>query len=156
VLLPDEIVQRRDVGVGRFGSLPAIRLNSASCSRSSCDVISATPRLSWLTISKMTSSRSSFACAPRAVSRFVRARRRATFRDQRVGSFPNAVVYEPVGAVQALDQLQANRLPQVRVDLFLRRPAHDASVVRSALLPRQARCCSASCVLAGRRPSFPP
>src|SRR6266446_6464131 len=47
------------------------------------------------------------------------------FRDQRVSSFPNAVVYEPVGAVQALDQLQANRLPEVRVDLFLRRPAHE-------------------------------
>src|SRR6516165_3931055 len=35
--------------------LPAARFSSASCSRSSCDVISAMPRLSWLTISKIAS-----------------------------------------------------------------------------------------------------
>ena len=33
--------------------LPAIRLSSASCSRSSREVIKAAPRLSWLTISKI-------------------------------------------------------------------------------------------------------
>src|SRR6266850_2595615 len=45
------------------------------------------------------------------------------FRDERVSSFLDAVVHEPVGVIQALDQLQADRLPQVRVDLFLRGPA---------------------------------
>ncbi len=46
-------------------------------------------------------------------------------RDQRVGGFPDTVVHEPVGAIQALDEFQANRLPQVPVDLFLRCPAHE-------------------------------
>ncbi len=48
------------------------------------------------------------------------------FRDERVSSFLDAVVHESVGAIQALDQLQADRLPQVRVDLFLWRPAHES------------------------------
>ncbi len=46
-------------------------------------------------------------------------------RDQRVGGLPDAVVHEPVGVIQALDEFQANRLPQVPVDLFLRCPAHE-------------------------------
>jgi hypothetical protein len=47
------------------------------------------------------------------------------FRDQRVRSFLDTVMHEPEGAVQPLDELQANRLPQVRADLVLRRSAHE-------------------------------
>ena len=36
--------------------LPAMRLSSATCSRSACDVMRGGPRLSWLTISKIPSS----------------------------------------------------------------------------------------------------
>src|SRR5437016_13116151 len=46
-------------------------------------------------------------------------------RDQRVGGLPDTVVHKSVAAIQALDQLQANRLPQVRVDLLLGRSAHE-------------------------------
>jgi len=46
------------------------------------------------------------------------------FRNERVSGFLDAVVQEPVAAVQALDQLEANRLPQVRVELLFRRSAH--------------------------------
>ena len=47
------------------------------------------------------------------------------FRDQRIGGFLNAVVDEPVGARQALDQFLTNGLPQSRVDLLLRSPEDD-------------------------------
>ena len=47
------------------------------------------------------------------------------FRDQRVRSFLDTVVHKSVAALQALDQLQANRLPQVRVDLLLGRSVHE-------------------------------
>ena len=43
--------------VEALARLPAIRLSSASCSRSSLEVIKAAPRLSWLTMSKIASSR---------------------------------------------------------------------------------------------------
>src|SRR6516165_7450953 len=46
--------------------LPAIRFISASCSRSSGDVISGAPRLSWLTISKMLSLRFSSTVSARS------------------------------------------------------------------------------------------
>ena len=60
-----------------FARLPAIRFSSASCSRSSRDVIKATPRFSWLTISKIASSRSSggvCATSSRPIPRCVSAR----------------------------------------------------------------------------------
>ena len=38
-------------------------------------------------------------------------------RDQRVGGFLNAIVDELVGAVEVLDQLQTNGLPEIRIDL---------------------------------------
>ena len=47
------------------------------------------------------------------------------FRDQRIGGLLHPVVDEPVGAFQALDQLLTNRLPQRRVDLLLRGPEND-------------------------------
>ncbi len=47
------------------------------------------------------------------------------FRDQQVRSFLDTVVHETVSALEALDQLQADRLPQVRVDLLLGRSAHE-------------------------------
>ena len=47
------------------------------------------------------------------------------FRDQRVRSLLDSVVHKTVGALQALDQLQANRLPQLRVDLLVGRSAHE-------------------------------
>ena len=47
------------------------------------------------------------------------------FRDQRIGGLLHAVVDEPVGAVQPLDQLLTHRLPQSRVDLLLRGPEND-------------------------------
>jgi hypothetical protein len=69
------------------------------------------------------------------------------FRNERVNSLLNAVVHEPVGAVQALDQLEADRLPQVRVELFLRcseRERRDVAAVAEAgellqRLPRHRR-----------------
>ena len=39
-------------------------------------------------------------------------------RDQRVGGFLNAIVDEPVGAFQVLDQLQTNGLPEIRTDVL--------------------------------------
>ena len=50
---------------------------------------------------------------------------RSCFRDQRIGGFLNAIVDEPVGAFQALDQLQANGLPEIRMDLLRRFPEDD-------------------------------
>ena len=58
--------------------LPASRLNSASCSRSSLEAIKATPRLNWFTISKIASSRfASGVCtaSSRPILRWTSARR---------------------------------------------------------------------------------
>ena len=75
--------------------------------------ISAAPRLSWPTISKIDSSRLS--------GRRVRGEQPAdaqmgggarVFRDQRIGGLLHPIVKESVGAVLALDELGRHRRPQ--------------------------------------------
>jgi hypothetical protein len=47
------------------------------------------------------------------------------FWDQRIGGFPHPVVDKPVGAVQTLNQLLTDGLPQRRLDLLRRGPEND-------------------------------
>src|SRR5262245_54901923 len=42
------------------------------------------------------------------------------FRDQRIGSLVDAVVYESVGAVETLDEPVAHRLPEIAVNVLFR------------------------------------
>jgi hypothetical protein len=44
------------------------------------------------------------------------------FRDQRIGGFLHAIVGEPVGARQTLDEFLMNGRPESCVDLILRPP----------------------------------
>ena len=46
-------------------------------------------------------------------------------RPQPIGGLLNAIMHELVGAIDTLDQLKTNRLPQIRVDLLLRCPVHE-------------------------------
>ena len=79
-----------------------------------------------MTISKIASSRfSGGVCAASSLPIRRCASARDCFRDQRIGGFLHAVVDEPVGAFQALDQLLTNGLPESRVDLLLRCPEND-------------------------------
>ena len=133
--------------------LPASRLSSASCSRSSREVIK---RGAAVELIDDVEDR----LLP-LLGRRVRREQPADpevrlgaqlLRDQRIGGFLNAVVDEPVGAVEALDQFLADGLPQSRVDLLLRSPEDDRQASRSR------RCCRGRpaaatpfCVSAGRR-----
>ena len=49
----------------------------------------------------------------------------SSVRPQRIGGLLHAVVHEPVGAIETLDQLKTSRLPQIRVDLLFRYPVHE-------------------------------
>jgi hypothetical protein len=42
-----------------------------------------------------------------------------------MSEYAASVVHEPVDAIQALDELEADRLPKVGVDFFLGRPTHE-------------------------------
>ena len=82
-------------------------------------------------------------------------RRALALGDQGIGRLPNAIVEKRVGVIQAEDQTRADGVPERRVD-----PASDSPWTRVivpiwATLPKQASCCNASCVRAGRRSSFP-
>src|SRR5712691_176387 len=47
-------------------------------------------------------------------------------RDEGIGGFLDAVVDKPVGALQPLDHLVTDRLPEMRVDRLLRCPMHES------------------------------
>ena len=106
--------------------LPAIRLNSASCSRSSGCGDQGRPAVELThdledRLLPLLGRRSRDEKPPDPQM----GRGASVLRDQRIGGFLHPVVDEPVEARQALDQLESDRLPQSRVDLILRGPEHD-------------------------------
>ena len=115
-------------------------------------MISAAPRLSWLTISKIASSRFSggvCATSSRPIRRWAAAR--CVLRDQRIGGFLHAVVDKPVAPSGARPARGGPPPKAPRGPSSSEVPRTIASVAISATLPRQASCCSASWVSSGRR-----
>src|SRR5262249_37064416 len=47
-------------------------------------------------------------------------------RDEGIGGFLDTIVDEPVAALQPLDHLVADRLPEMRVDVLLQCPTHES------------------------------
>jgi len=139
-----EVGQRRVVGRRLFGALAREQMSSASCTRSAREVIKAAPRLSWLTISKMASSRLP-AAYPRPASADPEVHGGAPFgRNQRVGSLVDAIVDETVGTLEEIDQLLAPRLNEAGVQLLLGRVVNDRQHRDGRDIARQASCCSAA------------
>ena len=64
---------------------------------------------------------------PRATAQCGDVPARASFlQDEGIGGFLDTVVDKPVGALQPLDQREADRLPEMRVNLLLRGPVHES------------------------------
>ena len=94
-----EIGERRGIGRRRLGAPAGQQIELGQLLAFVRDVIKAAPRLSWLTISKIASSRCSggvCAASSRPIRRWASAR--VVFRDQRIGGLLHAVVDEFVGA----------------------------------------------------------
>ena len=60
-----------------------------------------------------------------------------------------------VSAFQTDNKILTQRFPQIRVDLLLRRPENDESIVISALFPRQAELLQGFLVSAGQAVQLP-
>jgi len=108
-------------------------------------------------MSKMASSRlSDGVCAASSLPTRRCASARKPFRYERIGGLLDTVVDELVRTLQVLDQLQTKAIPEIRMDVLVRFPPRTIeSIVISAMLPRQARCCKRGLGLCGQAGHFP-
>ena len=107
-----EIGQRRDVGRRSLGALARNQVELGELLALSREVISAAPRLKLVDdVEDLPPPASRKVCAPASSLPIRRCASPRVLRDQRIGRLLNAVVDEPVGARQALDQFLSDGRP---------------------------------------------